>query len=391
MWLSALVVGGLVIMGWRLWPPPALRTVAGLKLAYFLWSYRHFNYSDILALYWIHHLDWHRLPYWQNPIEYPVLIGLYMAVMAYLPGIEGYFLGSLAGLLAAAWLATWLLWKRSPRAAWGWALSPLLWVVGLINWDFLGIAAWAGGLYGFSRRRWFWAGLLTGLGASVKLFPVVFVPYALMWLWGRHRLGAWRYLGGALLGIVGPNLPFWVSGASGWSYFFTFNRTRVPDPGWYRWMYHHHWLTLSQVDWVSAGLTVAGGLWLATLVRRGELGPTRAALSALAWWFCCNKVWSPQYTLWILYGLWWEEGWGWTLAVVQLAGGLDFLAAFHWLALGTAHSSRTHLFASRVIPWVIGLREVTLLGVSLRLARTRAVTAYKRTVLGWARREHRPT
>lgn len=65
--------------------PPALK-------AYHLWAYAHLAYSDIISLYGAHQLYTHALPYFSTPIEYPVLMGVFMWVMGFAPTVVGFFL-----------------------------------------------------------------------------------------------------------------------------------------------------------------------------------------------------------------------------------------------------------------------------------------------------------
>lgn len=333
---------------------------------YFLWSYRHFGYSDVVALYWIHHLAWHRLPYWQNPIEYPVLIGVFMAAMAYLPGLAGYCWGTWIALAgAAAWTLSLVERHVGPRAAWCWALSPLLAAEGLLNWDLLGIVSLAVAYAAWRQRRGFFAGLAVGIGIAIKLFPVVFAVTAGAWWTARRTAAPRRFWTGLALGALGPNLPVALGAYAGWSYFYSFNRLRAPDPGLWRWLVHQHWLLVTQVDGLSAAIIGLGAVAFWWRVARGGMSPEAAAVGLLAWGLAWNKVSSPQYGLWVYFGLVWLDAPWWALAAFSAADVADWAAAFRWLALGTSHSSATAAFAHHVVPWVIAAREAALLGVAV--------------------------
>ncbi len=44
-------------------------------------QYTHFCYTDVLALYYAEHLDSGAVPYFDWPVEYPVLTGAFMGVL----------------------------------------------------------------------------------------------------------------------------------------------------------------------------------------------------------------------------------------------------------------------------------------------------------------------
>ncbi len=346
--------------------PPAHAMTAGHPgLPYYVWSFSHWSYSDVVALYGSRHLYQHGLPYFHNVIEYPVLLGLFMSAMAYFPGFGGYVTASVMALTGAFGVGLWVLWRaRGPRTALWYTLSPMLATYGLLNWDLLGIATWGLGLWAFERGRDRQAGLWIGVGIATKFFPIVMVPYLGAALWmaepagRRHRLRV--FLMGLLITAVGINLPFALLAFHGWSYFFTFNSGRGPDPGIYQWLIHLHLLTIAWVNLLSLLLTVAGGSVILAAVLKGRLPAVSAAAAALAWWMLCNKVYSPQYMLWVYYALLWTDQNPWQLVVMNVAGVLDYAMAMRWLALGTTGSGLLPGFEA-VVPFpVITLRDIAL-------------------------------
>src|SRR5439155_1545915 len=78
--------------------------------------------------------------------------------------------------LAAAWLVTvWAVGRTAGRRPWDAALvaiSPLVLVHAFTNFDALATALAAAGLLAWSRRKPAVAGLLLGLGAAAKLYPL---------------------------------------------------------------------------------------------------------------------------------------------------------------------------------------------------------------------------
>lgn len=361
----------LTIQAVRIVPPPMLLAGGHPNYGYYAYSFSHWQYSDVVALYGARRLFLHTWPYFQNIIEYPVLIGLYMSGMALLPGFIGYLVGSAIGLAAAFTVSLYVLWRlRGPVPALWFSVSPLLLVFGLLNWDLLGIATWGLAIWAFERKRYRLSGLFVGIGVATKFFPIVLLPYLGMYLYRRerrrHRIQLKQFLTGFLWTGVGINLPFALFAERGWSQFFTYNSGRGPDPGVYQWLMQ---IGLLQIDWInliSAVLTVAGGLYLLSRVYRKRLSPVAAAASALAWWFLCNKVYSPQYILWAFYAILWLELNPVQLLLINMAGLFDFGLAMRWLALGTTGSPFLQQFVNVAVPPVLILRYATLIWTAIR-------------------------
>ncbi|AEW05926.1 integral membrane protein-like protein [Sulfobacillus acidophilus DSM 10332] len=347
----------------HIYPPLWVMGGGHPDFSYYAYSFTHYAYSDVVALFGSRRLFLHLWPYFQNIIEYPVIIGFYMSFMALLPGFLGYFTGSALGLALAYVVAGYVLGQnRGNEAVWWWSLSPLLFVYGLLNWDLLGIVTWGLAVGSYRRRHYAAAGAWMGVGVLTKFFPIVLFPYLAYELWRQGGREPLKRLAGTFgLVAVGGNLPFALFARRGWLEFFTFNSGRPADPGVWGWLVNTHRLSLAGVNLFSLLATLAGGLFLLALVHRHRIGAVQAATAALAWWFLCNKVYSPQYLLWVYYALLWLDLNPWQLLVVNVTGLLDFWMAMRWLGLGTTGSPDVALFVDRVVPWVIFLRDLTLI------------------------------
>lgn len=331
-------------------------------MSYYPYSFLHYSYSDVVALYGARQLFLHTLPYFQNVIEYPVGIGIYMSLMAYLPGFWGYWMASAAGLMGAFLLTLYPLYRaRGIKTALGLSVSPLLAVYGVLNWDLLGILCWAWAIFLFERARYASAGVIIGLGIAIKFFPIVMVPYFGAWLWMYHRDRLNGFMGGLGIAVAATNLPFALLATSGWSHFFSYNSGRKPDPGLYRWLIQVGVLHLGAVDLLSAGLTLAGGILLLVLMRRYRWHPAGVVATALTWWFLCNKVYSPQYVLWVYAATLWMGADGGLLVLLNLVGLLDFWLAMRWLGLGTTNNPSLPQFVRTFVGPVLVARYLGLL------------------------------
>jgi glycosyl transferase family 87 len=230
-----------------------------------------------------------------------------------------------------------LLGKLPGARPWVLALAPALALYVVLNWDLVAIALTIGALLLFHRNRDGWAGLLLALAVWTKFFPVLALPLLLLMRIREGRRREAALLAGVfvLVGIaLNAPVAFQVSAHGGglgvrqsWEYFFTFNRDRPPEIN--LWTLgggvHHaaHWtlhqrtvqqlvqgarpsnLTAPQINELSAGLVVAGLVAIGALLWRavpqvGIQALAPALLATLAWFFFLNKVYSPQYGLWIV-------------------------------------------------------------------------------------------
>lgn len=155
------------------------------------------RYSHLLAAgHW---------PYWDFQLEYPPLslIPFRLGALAGSGHYELVFgilmLGAmLVVLVAVGGLAR----ERRGIAMWAVALSPP--VTGALlrtHFDVVAVALLALGLWAILRERTTAGFALLGVGAMTKIFPVLAVPVALAWLWGRRQHAA-AARGLAAFGVV---------------------------------------------------------------------------------------------------------------------------------------------------------------------------------------------
>jgi hypothetical protein len=360
-WGRAAITLLMGLAAWHLIPPAAFRH-AGLGL-YEIWAFSHWAYSDIFALYQRHQLANHALVYWRTPIEYPVLMGLSMWLAAWMPfGAVGFFAGTAAALWAAALLAHYALWRRNPALARAFAFSPLLLVYGLLNWDIGGIALMMGAMALYRRERWTAAGITWAAAVFFKLFPVFYLPFLAVDLWQRRRRRAlWRLTRAFVLAAVAMNAPAAIANWSNWSLFFSFNATRGAGADiWNNALWH-----LTSVAWADClslvivmAAMVLGIVWM----RRGGTWEQASAL-AFAVFLFVNKVFSPQYMLWL-----WAFGAvaDWpiaSLAALSAAGVADYVNSMAILHLVRSGSAAVAQWYARVIfPAGLGVRYGAILG-----------------------------
>jgi uncharacterized membrane protein len=279
-------------------------------------------YSDISVLYYWRGLKDGQIPYLDSDVEYPVLTGGFMEFSRRIllmlggqsrPGLSGEEVTQAAGLyfginaVLLFLLFGVLVWAHlrmhRPWDAMMIAAAPAIWTTGLINWDALVVALTSLALLAWSRKKPVWAGVWLGLGIAAKLYPVLLlVPLAVLCL----RTGRWRpffiTLGATVASWVVVNLPVYLATPDGWLGFWTFNVDRGGDLGSILYVLSMAQIDVPNVSRLVAALMVAGTLAICGMLL---LAPRRPRLAQgvfliVALFLMVNKVYSPQYVLWLL-------------------------------------------------------------------------------------------
>ncbi len=213
------------------------------------------------------------------------------------------------GFAALALLSAWLLagvHRRRPWDAAFFAVSPALALAGLVNWDMLAVACVAGALWAWSRDRTILTGAMIGLGVATKLYPLFLLGGILVICLRRRRfreLGETAGVAAATWVLV--NAPAYLSGGEAWKTFWRFNSDRAADLG-------SVWLLLDQrfdLSLTSSTINMWSwlvfGAWCVGVLVLGMTAPATPRLAQLgflvvAGFLLVNKVYSPQYVLWLL-------------------------------------------------------------------------------------------
>ena len=222
-------------------------------------------------------------------------MGLYFDVTAVLLALFG---------LAAAWFLAGAH-RRRPWDAVLFAAAPVLVLAWLINWDLIAVAASAGAMWAWSRRRPALAGVLVGLGVATKLYPLFLLGALLVVCLRRRQLRPFLVAtGSAVAAWLVVNAPAMLYGFDQWKQFWVLNEQRGADLGslWLVWQQMGHTVdvgtinTTSSVFFAAVCLSVLGlGLYARRTPRIPQL-----ALLVLVGFLVVNKVYSPQYVLWLL-------------------------------------------------------------------------------------------
>ncbi|KOT47957.1 MULTISPECIES: glycosyltransferase family 87 protein [Streptomyces] len=291
-------------------------------------QYTHACYSDIPHLFagrgfadgLIPYFD--KLPGDMEYLEYPVLTGLFMEVASWMTPTGGsiqqreqiYWLVNAGMLMACAAVLAVCVARTHRRRPWDGllvALAPALALTATINWDLLAVALTAVGMLMWSRSRAFATGVFIGLATAAKLYPVLLLGPLLILCW---RAGQWRAYGKAVTGAAAAwlvvNVPVMITHDAsgfhireGWAKFYTFSQERPIDFG-------SIWLLISQrtgnpledANTYATLLMILGCGALALLAFYAPRRPRFAQLAFLvvALFILTNKVYSPQYVLWLV-------------------------------------------------------------------------------------------
>ena len=333
-------------------------------------------YSDVAFLYRERGLSG-GLAYRDAPLEYPVLTGAVMQASAYLaravtgpdpdaapvPAADRVLTESvrfydvtavLMGLAAlGAVLATARTVPRRPWDAMLVAASPVLLLTATISWDLLAVALTSLAILAWTRERPVLAGVLVGLGAAAKLYPVLLLGPMLLVAWRapdrRRALGDYAStLGAAVVTWVAVNAPVYLWAPDGWRRFYTFNSDRGADLG-------SPWYALDLLapdlvpDRIGPLVLIAAVVLLGLIVALALAAPEPPRLAQLAFlavaaFLLVNKVWSPQYALWLLpLAALARPRWR-DLLIWQTAEVLYFVAV--WWHLATLYDSSAPLISS---------------------------------------------
>jgi len=326
--------------------------------------YQHGCYTDITGLYEVRGFALDAWPFGagEKSLEYPILSGIGIWIISLLTrdgtdGLLQFFHWNLFVISLAYGVLVYQLAKLDKQSALLFAFSPAVISALFINWDIWAITPLLIALILLSRQRYWLSGIALAISISVKFFPIIFVIPVLLSLAGKSA-GRISFFKSLMLASFIVNLPFILFQFDGWAKFYIFNFKRDIDFGsiWYLVSLKGSWI--SGINWLITPLVIT--LLVATYWRyRNNLFGSIFLSSVI--FFTLNKVYSPQYVLWLalvailyfpktrtFYGLFavWQGGellyqfgiWRHLLTVLNEAGGISTdtyvnISAFRILSL----------------------------------------------------------
>ena len=293
-------------------------------------QYTAFCYNDIVPLYGGRGLDQPGFPYaysWVEGdltryMEYPVLAGLFQGVVGWLarttyPAVEwigmaevSWYFGLTTLILSLVWVGTVVMvFQLTGNRAWDTVLmaaSPLVVIHAFTNWDIPSVAFMVGALLAVTKRKNWLAGILIGLGTAFKLWPL-FILGAFLVLAIRHKRWApfFKMVVATAVTWLVVNLPVALAYPEAWGEFFRLNQERGAE-----------WTTiyalLSRVtgvgfeaEFLNTFSFVAFLACCAAIAIMGLKTPRAPRVAEMIYliimaFLIFNKVWSPQYSLWLV-------------------------------------------------------------------------------------------
>lgn len=295
-------------------------------------------YNDILPLYSGRGLDSGGFVYafsWQEGdltryMEYPVLAGLFQGAVGWLarstyglidalPGAipeASWYFTLTALIISAIWIVTIrMVVELAGNRVWDVVLvvaSPLLIVYGFTNWDLPSVAFVVAAMLLVAKRRPGWAGVMIGLGTAFKLWPLyLFGAYFVLAARSRKWAPFGVMTGTAVVSWLAVNLPVMYLYPEAWREFLRLNSERS-----WEWTTVYALISrstgwdgfdspggepviLNAVSLLLFAALCAAIAWLGLAVRRRPRVAELMTLIVVAF-LLVNKVWSPQYSLWLL-------------------------------------------------------------------------------------------
>ena len=273
-----------------------------------------------------------------SAFEYPILIAVIASLLAWaahgltrvseILGVDAsanlvfYDLNFLA--VVALWIVTVLLVAKLAGIRY-WdavmvAVAPGIIFAGFINWDMWAVVFMVAAMWAFAKHRYVTAGVLTGLGTAVKLFPLLlFGAIIVLAIRTARYYPLLVTAASAAVAWLLVNLPLMLLNPDAWAAFYEFSSDR--PPGWSS-IWHAYAtatdttipgdLLSSLAFWSFLVLCVLIAIIGLTTKHRPRLAQVMFLI--IAAFILVNKVYSPQFVLWII-----------PLLVLTLPNWRDFL------------------------------------------------------------------
>ena len=347
-------------------------------------------------------------------MEYPVGTGYIAAMIARFSDDFLTFFDLNALAIALLFIVSTLVMALMAPKYWPlFALAPASLSSLYINWDIWGVLAMILGIYYLQRERFDLSGIWIGISIAIKFFPIFFLPAFLLYFFLRSRstritnprngkpssegvesssrsgLSFFLYL---FFTVLVLNLTTAISYFDGWSRFFTFNQDRGVDLG-------SIWYALSllfEFDFSSLNLMIALLALILFLFIYLKIRPLLSAerdpyeifllvsFLSLAFLFSVNKVYSPQYIIWLTpiavllmttrdSNVAQERAWFW---IWQIGEAIYHLGIWQYLAEYSGGQGLSEpLYALTIV-----IRILALAGFALTVARARLSLPIKEPV-----------
>jgi hypothetical protein len=338
-------------------------------------------YTDVVPFWTARDVASGARPYLDTALEYPVLTGLQI----WLEGAASRALGgsgngalhflvmvtAVNGLLALGTLVVLHRTGVPQRRLWWWVAAPPLVLYVGHNWDLLAMFLTVVAIAEHRRDRPLGAGVAVGLGTAAKLFPALLLPLLAVTHLRRGAFGrVGRLLGGAAGAWLVVNLPVALAAPERWAEFYTFSQQRLGT-------FAASWTvadelgvlatTLEQRNLGGAVLFAVGGAVIVAAGWRRHAGVEWVLVTPLvAWFLVTNKVYSPQFDLWLVPLLLLTSWRTWPLAAFFVTDALVYLTEFWYLGWRAGYSPSAPYGALAVAAAVRAVMLVAIVVLAVR-------------------------
>lgn len=262
----------------------------------------HIVYSDVLGFF--EKAVAPGFPYIDKLIEYPVLTGIFIQAAGFFGNTRiGYYFLSAFLLVLFGVIATYFLYKisdedKGKRMLTYWVFAPSMFMFFVYNWDMMAILFCITAFYFVKRENNSMAAFFLALGFVSKFFPIIYLPILLI---KQKTIREWVKIASTFfITTVVINGYFALANFTGWSYFFSLNdlRNSNPDSIWTVIRFFIFDLSVGRINAISFSVFIAAFVWLIWRFRRAQF--MNLCFIGTLLFLLCNKVFSPQYVLWLL-------------------------------------------------------------------------------------------
>ena len=260
----------------------------------------HYGYSDIFNSDRIDESLAKKIPYLERPVEYQPVIGFFIYIMWLLgKNLLGYAIYTWIFLTAITIITTLQLYEltgalnaKKKRLLWFFIFAPSLVFFGVYNWDIIVVMFTVLAINSFYKKQYTLASLFLGLGFNTKLFPILILPVMLL----KTDYKQWfKILAVFVLAFLVINSFFIINNFDVWKFTFTFHSSRQPNIDSY---WHLLNLGTPAVNFLS--FILIGLSYLLVIYFHKKYDFISLSFMAVLIFLIFNKIFSPQYMLWLL-------------------------------------------------------------------------------------------
>jgi len=263
----------------------------------------HKEYSDVWFFRWFALNP--NFPYDKKIIEYPVIVGIFIQIMG-LMGQDalGYYIFSSMSLIGFALLASYFLYKililygfDKKNLYYFWIFAPSFFLFVIYNFDIIAVFFCVLTLYFFKKNMDKSASLALSLGFATKFYPILFlVPMILK----RGTKAGMKIIIVFFVSFFIVNSYFIVNNFEGWLKIYTFHSSRVPNPD-SIWGITFSLFPKMNVNFINSFTLIAFSISYILIVwKKRKDSLINLWFISLLLFLILNKIFSPQYTIWLL-------------------------------------------------------------------------------------------